>query len=134
MLREALPESIIPTHYLVDLTPCFSDPFVYKGKVEIQLSIISRCNSITLNCKEITIQSAQINSLVATNISYSDDLGRATFLFPTDVNPGSMLLSISFTALHNDKMVGFYRSAFSNKHLLVSQFEPCDCRRAYLLF
>ncbi|KAG9133475.1 hypothetical protein Leryth_013287 [Lithospermum erythrorhizon] len=55
--------------------------------------------------------------------------------FGEDLNTGVGILSISFEGTLNDRMKGFYRSAYEHngekKNMAVTQFEPADARRCF---
>ncbi|KAJ3387394.1 hypothetical protein HDU92_001972 [Lobulomyces angularis] len=144
-LREVLCSDVKPTHYVVDITPNF-ESFIFNGVVDIHLTINENLKEITCNANELDIQAASIIIIdfdpqknltqVATKIDYDKKFERVTFTFNDTISKGAKaILNLKFTGKHNDNMVGFYRSGFKKdnqqKWLLVTQFEACDCRRAF---
>lgn len=107
--REVLSENVIPTHYLVDLTPNL-DTFTFAGKVTIGICILPRSNhpdlevkaetsTITCNAVELTVETACVGSLKASNISFDEPTGRVTFTFASPVPVGKCQLVIEFQGL-----------------------------------
>ncbi|KAJ3182652.1 Aminopeptidase 2 mitochondrial [Geranomyces variabilis] len=138
--REVLPAT--PVHYRVEITPDLVN-FVYKGVVDIDLKVKETISTIVCNSNELKIHSASVktvfqkteSSQTATKISYDEKVQTASFDFPNAIEAGSTAtLHIEFEGKHNDKMAGFYRSSYTRdgvkKHMVVTQFEATDCRRA----
>jgi aminopeptidase N len=80
--RETLCPTILPTHYLVDLTPCLKT-FKFAGKVVIDLDVTAPSNTITCNAVELEISSATILLKTGTTLTstwtFDEPTGRSPF-------------------------------------------------------
>ncbi len=137
--NHALGANIIPYNYELFFEPNFSD-FKYKGEEKIYLKISKPTKNITLNSSEIEISNASITSkkeLQECKFDFDEKNERVTFYFEKAVS-GEVFLEIKFTGIHNDKMVGFYRSKYfeekKEKYFMTTQFEAADARRAFPCF
>ncbi|KAI9142649.1 aminopeptidase [Paraphysoderma sedebokerense] len=142
--REVLPKLVLPSHYLVNLTPNFDD-FSFAGSVDITVKFNGPTNTIAVNTNELKIHSAALKNVTmktqqvfnATDIAFNQPLEQTTFTFPSEFPAGTeAVLSIQFQGTMNDRMVGFYRSSYTDKdgkkkHMGVTQFEATDARRAF---
>ncbi|KAI8907048.1 peptidase family M1-domain-containing protein [Powellomyces hirtus] len=140
--REILPATVKPTHYRVELTPDLVG-FEFKGVVDVSLKVNEKITTIVCNANELKIQSATVTSVYmktentqpATKITLDEKAETVTFEFANAIEAGATAtLHIEYTGIHNDKMAGFYRSSYTKdgekKHMVVTQFEATDCRRA----
>ncbi|KAJ3214021.1 Aminopeptidase 2 mitochondrial [Dinochytrium kinnereticum] len=145
--REVLPKWLIPSKYTVKITPDL-ETFKFKGTVSIECAVHETTKKITVNTNEIEVLKASVvvhhlkneTSQVATSITYDKALERVTFEFEQEIPQGATaIVSADFTGIHNDQMAGFYRSSYTDKdgnkqHMVVTQFEATDCRRAFPSF
>ncbi|ORZ34473.1 aminopeptidase [Catenaria anguillulae PL171] len=142
--REILPTNVVPTHYNVELTPDL-ESFTFEGSVDIQVKIVEATSVVKVNVKELELHAARISlshnkaekTLLAASITDDSHTEQATITFPEELPAGAQAtLSITFKGIHNDKMAGFYRSGYKDnegkqKHMVVTQFEATDARRAF---
>ncbi|KAJ1663192.1 hypothetical protein IW140_004913 [Coemansia sp. RSA 1813] len=142
--RELLPTNVTPIHYDLLLAPDL-DKLTYTGKVSIKLRINEATDKIVLHANELEIKDVHMTSaaleseapLKATSIALEKDDETLHLAFAQQVPAGSdATLTISFGAILNDLMVGFYRSAYTDaqgnpKFMATTQFEPTDARRAF---
>ncbi|ODV58291.1 M1 family metallopeptidase [Ascoidea rubescens DSM 1968] len=142
--REILPANIKPIRYDLTLEPDF-ETFKFNGSLNLHLFVIEPSNSITLNSLEIDILSATLSDNKSfsnekpSSIEFNEKLQQVSFKFnKTFKKDSSLILSIKFIGLLNDKMAGFYRSSYikdgKTKYLATTQMEPTDCRRAFPCF
>ncbi|KAJ3102561.1 Aminopeptidase 2 mitochondrial [Phlyctochytrium planicorne] len=145
--REVLPTWVTPRKYTVKMFPNL-ETFKFKGVVSIECAVNETTNKVTVNANEIEVQKASVvvhnlkteTSQVATSITYDKALERVTFQFANDIPAGATaVITAEFTGIHNDQMAGFYRSSYTDKdgnkqHMVVTQFEATDCRRAFPSF
>ncbi|KAI9209573.1 peptidase family M1-domain-containing protein [Polychytrium aggregatum] len=139
--REVLPGNVTPVHYAINITPNLGGDFVFAGSVAIKVKVNEATTSIVTNANELDVKTAKVTvdgvSQEATSITYEKELERVTFTFADALAAGSeATLELAFTGVHNDKLAGFYRSAYtgadgSKKHLVVTQFEATDARRCF---
>ncbi|KAJ1564901.1 Aminopeptidase 2 mitochondrial, partial [Cladochytrium tenue] len=145
--REVLPTCVVPAHYTVSITPNL-ESFVFSGIIDIEVAVKETTKVITVNSNELEIQKASVvvrlakteTAQEAAAVTFDKALERVSFEFGHEIPAGaSATLHVEFTGVHNDKLAGFYRSAYTDgdgnkKHIVVTQFEPTDCRRAFPSF
>ena len=66
----------------------------------------------------------------------SHEKEQVTINFDKTINESSVVLSIEFTGILNDRLHGFYRSSYEDENgnqkiMACTQFEPTDARRAF---
>lgn len=137
---ERLPKTITPVNYNIRLKPNLK-AFTFEGSEDIDIEIVKPTSEVTVNSVEIEIQDVvyvakDTNDTVKGTISYDVEDEKATFKFPTDLQPGHGRLSLTFTGILNDKMKGFYRSKYTSpdgeeRYSAVTQFEATDARRSF---
>ena len=123
-------------NYDIQFEPIFSD-FTFKG-IEILSFKTSSSNKFVLNCAEIKIQKCYIISNSKTiDTSFKLDAKKETLSLSTKSNvTGKIKLCIEYTGILNDRLLGFYRSKYTDskgktKYLATTQFEAADARRAF---
>ncbi|KAF9985042.1 Aminopeptidase 2 mitochondrial [Mortierella antarctica] len=140
----ALERSIIPIHYNLKIVPCPVN-FSFLGECSVEICIADPTFGITLNAKELNIQTATARdnlspteySVTATSVSYNVEEETITLEFPQILYVGtSWVLDIAYIGLVNDKLNGFYRSVYTdadnNVHqLTTTQFQSTHARRAF---
>ncbi|KAJ3113183.1 Aminopeptidase 2 mitochondrial [Phlyctochytrium bullatum] len=145
--REVLPKWLTPRKYNVRITPDL-ETFKFKGTVSIECAVNESTKKVSVNVNEIEVSKASVTvhhmktetSQVATAITYDKKLERVTFEFDQEIPAGATaVVNAEFTGIHNDQMAGFYRSSYTDaagnkKHIVVTQFEATDCRRAFPSF
>jgi puromycin-sensitive aminopeptidase len=135
---ERLAKSFTPYHYDIHITPDLP-AHTFKGKVHIKAKITEEIKIIKLNSADLIISSAQIsqdNHNQTAGVEY--DKGNELIILNLDKSLSSnkeATVIIEYSGILNDKMHGFYRSAYKNdkgvdKLLAVTQFESTDARRA----
>ncbi|HTB97713.1 MAG TPA: M1 family metallopeptidase [Terracidiphilus sp.] len=133
---QRLPDSVIPTHYALTLTPDLKAA-VYTGSETIDVVLKDPTRSITLNSIEIAFQSASITaSGISQNASVALDASKqqATLVVPNLLAAGKATLTIAFTGMLNNQLRGFYLSKTAQRNYAVTQFEATDARRAFPCF
>lgn len=130
-----------PHRYTITLKPDF-ERFTFEGEETIRLALARPTREITLHSKELSIAVAEVikgsEKVFALKIRYDAKRETATFVFPKVLPKGELSLRLQFTGILNDKMRGFYRSAYTvdgkQEHLATTQFEATDARRAFPCF
>ena len=134
-----LPGVAVPRAYDLRLTPDLSS-FTFDGEVAISIELSAPTREITLNTIELEIKDALIRHAdgepVSGSPSYDTAAETVTITFPSELRPGDATLWMSFSGILNDRLRGFYRSAYLDGegrecHLASTQFEPTDARRAF---
>ncbi|KAJ1943845.1 hypothetical protein GGF37_002466 [Kickxella alabastrina] len=142
--RELLPTNVSPIHYDLHLAPDL-DALTYTGEVHIKVRINEATDNIVLHSNELEIKEASLTStalqsgasISASSITLKKDDETAHLAFAQALPNGSeATLSLKFSGILNDLMVGFYRSKYTDaqgntKNMATTQFEPTDARRAF---
>ncbi|KAA8498243.1 Puromycin-sensitive aminopeptidase [Porphyridium purpureum] len=155
--RVLLADAVAPVRYVLTLEPCLDAPaegqkpddvFVFDGHVAIELDVRRATANIEVNAHELTAHSAVLKAadgvsdagVAVTGMHH--DVKKQVLTIQTDkeLALGKCVLEIHFKGSLNDKMAGFYRSAYKDaasgaqKYMAVTQFEPTDARRAFPCF
>ncbi len=136
-----LDRNITPIVYSITFEPDLKK-FTFQGKESVTFKAVKPFSSITLHSAELKIKKAWLcgaklkADLPAKKISYNEKFETATFDFGRSVKPGEAnCLCVEFEGIHNDKMHGFYRTAYTVKGEkrwgVATQFEATDARRAF---
>lgn len=137
-----LPRTAVPKRYQIYLEPD-SAKSTFSGKVDIATSISTESDEILLNAAELTIASAQAvdkNGRVhKATFRLDADNERVILKFEKQLPAGEWKVQLAFNGTLNDKLRGFYRSAYKDdngkEHILaVTQCEPTDARRIFPCF
>ncbi|MBC7997003.1 MAG: M1 family peptidase, partial [Leptolyngbya sp.] len=137
-----LPRTAVPKRYQIHLAPEI-EKGLFSGNVDIAVAISTETDEILLNAVELIIESAQavdINGRVhKASFSLDADNERVMLKFGKHLPPGDWKVQIDFRGTLNDKLHGFYRSAYKDdngkEHVLaVTQCEPTDARRIFPCF
>jgi len=141
--EELLPVTVVPIHYDLVLTPDIQKSR-FDGIVNITVDVRVATNTISLHANELYFTDATFVGEDGETIQYigANLLKKkmtATFTFEKELPTGKGFLRIAFEGVHNDDLVGFYRSTYtakdgSRKTLVTTQFEPIDARRAFPCF
>ncbi len=134
-----LPENVKPARYDLTLTPDLVG-FTFSGSESIDIAILEPTSEIVLNCAEIDIQSSSLSmggeTQIPTETVFDENAETVTFEFGSELTAGQATLSIEFTGELNDRLLGFYRSAYTDsdgkeRYLAATQFESTDARRSF---
>jgi aminopeptidase N/puromycin-sensitive aminopeptidase len=133
---QRLPDSVIPEHYALTLTPDLKNA-TFTGSEKIDVLIKQPLDSITLNAAEIKFASitAELNGKkLKASVTEDDQKQQATFKFDKTLSAGRITLSIEYTGILNNELRGFYLSKTAKRNYAVTQFESTDARRAFPSF
>ena len=137
--RHRLPGDAKPSHYTIVLDPDL-ERAVFRGSVDIDLAVAQTTDALVCNALHLEILAADVSdgsggvrTLVAT---VDPELERVTFSDGDPIPAGAHTLSVRFTGELNDKLVGFYRSTFTDpegtvRTLATTQFEATHARQAF---
>ncbi|EFA76269.1 puromycin-sensitive aminopeptidase-like protein [Heterostelium album PN500] len=139
--RLLLPDNVVPSKYVLHFTPNFEN-FTFSGTADIHLKVNRPTKTIVLHCIEVKVHSALFaGSNHANKIEYSEAEEVVVLHFENEITVVSdhQVLSITFEGIHNDKLVGFYKSSYKgvngeDRHIVTTQFEPTDARRCFPCF
>lgn len=127
---------IVPIHYRIVLEPDFHT-FTFHGEVEIHAQCQGPLTRIDIDAAELNIESCSVMcNGNAINTATSTDESRETLTLTTDAPVDkSCIITIQYSGILNDKLLGFYKSQYSDgpdtKYLATTQFEAADARRAF---
>lgn len=128
-----LPLNVKPINYDLKLKPDL-EKFKFSGNVAINYVAKEVPECIILHANELEITGGHIGENPLTVVTYSQASETATLEFQESIAPNG-LLSLDFQGVLNDKMKGFYRTAFKlddqTVNAATTQFEATDARRCF---
>jgi puromycin-sensitive aminopeptidase len=133
-----LPADVLPSHYDISLKPDLT-AFTFAGSERITLSVRKPTKRVVLHAVELKISKAAVAQggaeQPAAKIRYDAKLEAAVIEFAKPLKKGEAVLSLDFTGELNDKMHGFYRTAYTadgeKRWGAATQFEATDARRCF---
>ncbi len=134
-----LPRHVVPTRYDLRLEPDLTTS-TFAGDQTVTILIHEPTAEISLNAAELAIASATVENPQGVTchgaVTLDESLERCRITFPTTLGAGTWSLRIVFKGILNEKLRGFYRSAYQDragkpKLLAATQFEATDARRAF---
>jgi puromycin-sensitive aminopeptidase len=140
-----LPYTVEPHRYEIQVAPDLESS-TFSGEVRIESTVHETTDSIVLHASELTIESAQLHvgtdaALEAIEARPSLDAENERLVLSSDrpLAPGPITIVITFSGILNDRLVGFYRSTFTDSGgtdhaIATTQFEATDARRAFPCF
>ena len=139
-----LPYWTQPEHYDLFFSPDLNKS-TFIGSETLSLKLEKESKYIVLNSKDLIVHKASIsnknnlNKSLPAKVFINSELEQVTFNFSQSLAPGNYQLEIKFSGILNDKLVGFYRSSFTDssgkKHFIATtQMEPTDARRMFPCF
>ncbi len=136
--RFRLDKSIQPKHYAIEITPNL-DEFTFLGTETIEIKAKQSFSKITLHALDLRVSKIRLTnsstSLTAKRTVKNKELETITFDFGKRLPAGKWFLSLNFQGFLNDKMHGFYRTAYQVKGQdcwgAATQFEATDARRCF---
>jgi len=136
-----LGDEVLPRTYRLTLAPDL-DRAVFAGEVEIDVEITTPVEAIVLNAVDLEITSASVSIAGASHecsVSIDTETERATLDPGISLPAGPATVTMVFTGILNDQLVGFYRSTFVDpdgvtRTIATTQMEATDARRAFPCF
>jgi puromycin-sensitive aminopeptidase len=137
-----LARSLVPSAYRISLTPDL-EAATFVGRVEIDVYVSAGVSALVLNALDVTLGHAVIvagETTYRSGVAVLDDkYETATFPFDDVLPAGPATITIDYTGVLNDLLVGFYRSTFVDAQgvthtIATTQFEHSDARRAFPCF
>jgi puromycin-sensitive aminopeptidase len=129
-----LPNNVVPRSYKLYLAPDL-EAGSFSGHVTIEAEVVIRtevivCNNDGLNIGAVTVNGEPCESTVDAELERMSITGAAGF------EAGPVEIHITFNGQFNEKLVGFYRSTFSDEDgkehtLATTQFEATHARKAF---
>jgi puromycin-sensitive aminopeptidase len=133
-----LPRTVVPGRYDLTLAPDLAAA-TFDGSETIAVEVVEPTAAVVLNALDMEIDEATAEvgdeRLVAA-VTFDEATERATLTFDRALPAGPATLQLRFRGVLNDKLVGFYRSTFTDDagatHVLATtQMEATDARRAF---
>jgi aminopeptidase N len=128
-----LPKSVIPLHYMIDLTPDL-ERLTLAGVEVVDVEVREPTARLTLNAVGMTLDTAAID-LQRAEVTLDTATETATLSFPQALAVGEHQLRIGFTARINSFARGLffvdYPTDKGTRRMLSSQLEPADARRIF---
>src|SRR5262245_42548262 len=113
-----LPLDVEPTHYDIELEPDL-EKFTFSGSESISLLVRKPVSRIMLHAMDLKVSKAELRSpmgsapVAAAKIRWDKEKETITLEFSKKLKKGPAELHLEFTGELNDKMHGFYRTAYS---------------------
>lgn len=124
-----LPKNVVPTNYVIELTPYLdtndTNKFTFKGQSKIDLVIKQNTKTITFHANNLNLsniileyslsenQSKQIDN-IKPEINKQKDFVTLTLEEELNSTLKNVKLSLHFTGVLNDNLRGFYRSSYQD--------------------
>jgi puromycin-sensitive aminopeptidase len=134
-----LPRAVVPTRYDIRLEPDLT-ALTFRGEEIVAVTVAEPVTEIVLNAVDLAIDTAELANDAGACLAAAATLDEATercrLAFAQPVAPGAWRLRLAFRGSLNDKLRGFYRSAYkdaagTSRTLAATQFEATDARRAF---
>jgi puromycin-sensitive aminopeptidase len=134
-----LPTTVVPSHYDLELAPDL-DAATFAGSVAITVEVTAPVNELVLHALDLDLTATWLERVDGTRLEVTAALDPitevATLVLSGTAEPGPWTLHSRFTGVLNDKLVGFYRSTFTDDDgathaLACTQFESTHARRAF---
>lgn len=128
---------IVPVHYDLTFEPDFSN-FTFSAKEILDVKITQPTKTITLDAAELRVKKCHVVSgkqKIPAKAKLDEKKESLAILVPKKIR-GTAQITIEFSGILNDRLVGFYRSQYKDKsgktkYLATTQFEAADARRAF---
>jgi puromycin-sensitive aminopeptidase len=135
-----LPRSVTPSRYDLLLEPDLDDAS-FAGSEDVGVTIHEPVTEIVLNAKELEVTDARLvapdgTELRVDKVREDAEAERIHVELAATADPGAWTLHLAFRGRLNDKLVGFYRSVYTDdegaSHVIATtHFEATDARRAF---
>ena len=135
-----LPRSVLPARYVLTIEPDI-DAASFAGTEAVSVEIVEPVDRIVLNAVALEIDDTWIEpagggARITATVTVDEDNERVVFELERTAAPGAWVLHASFRGVLNDKLIGFYRSTFTDDEgneeaLAVTQFEATHAREAF---
>jgi aminopeptidase N len=131
-LREVLPDTVVPIHYDLALSPD-ADALIFQGKVAITVEVRRATPAVALDAVGLTLRHATVDDGKQALVTSHETLGRITLNFGTALPPGRHVLSRDYAGKIGRSTLGFfamdYASADGPRRTLATNFEPTAARQ-----
>ncbi len=134
-----LPTTVVPSHYDLELAPDL-DAATFAGTAAVTVIATEAVDELILHALDLEISEAWLEGPEGERIeatpTFDAPSETVTLALSATAGPGAWTLHTTFTGELNDKLVGFYRSTFTDdagatQTLACTQFESTHARRAF---
>ena len=130
--REVLPDTVVPTHYDLTLSPDAS-ALTFRGQVTVAITVRAATADVVLNSSGLVLEHARVDGGTDAVVTYENKLGRARLHFGAAIAPGSHALSIDYSGKISHATLGFfamdYATPAGRRRTLATNFEPAHARQ-----
>ena len=133
-----LPLTVTPSHYDLALAPDL-DAATFTGHQSVEVEVHEAVDHLVLHALDLDITEAWLQQgavRLDITVAFDAKAETATLALAGTAQPGAWTLHAAFAGELNDKLVGFYRSTFTDdagqtRTLATTQFESTHARRAF---
>ncbi len=133
-----LPTNVLPRRYDLELEPDL-DAATFSGRVRIAVDVVDSTETIVMNGLELDVLEVVVDAGGETRdatATTDDEAERITVTLTEPLAPGDAVVDLRFTGVLNDKLVGFYRSTFTDRDgtehaMATTQMEATYARQAF---
>jgi hypothetical protein len=133
-----LPTTVTPRHYDLTLAPDLVDA-TFSGTASIEVDVHEPVATVHLHALDLVVTQARVEQAgrsLAAIVHLDETTEQAVLSLDTDLDLGPAVVHLEFSGTLNDKLVGFYRSTFTDhegrsRTLACTQFESTHARRAF---
>ncbi len=134
-----LPTTVVPSHYDLELAPDL-EAATFAGTAEVTLIVTEAVDELILHALDLEIAEAWLEGSEGERLdapaTFDTPSETVTLALSGTAEPGAWTLHTRFTGVLNDKLVGFYRSTFTDddgttRTLACTQFESTHARRSF---
>jgi len=130
-VRQVLPDTVVPTHYDLALSPD-AGALTFSGKVAITVDVTAATNDVVLNAVGLTFQHATLDGSADAVVTLEKKTGRATLRFAVPIQKGQHVLTMAYTGRIGLSTLGFFAMDYSGpngpRRTLATNFEPAYAR------
>ncbi len=130
-LREVLPDSVLPVHYDLTLSPD-ADALAFTGRVAITINVRASTPKVSLNAVGLAFDHATLDGAKSAIVTLDDRLGRAELKFNSAITTGPHILSIDYHGKIGQTTLGFFAMDYVGpdgpRRTLATNFEPAAAR------
>ncbi|MCB0961279.1 MAG: M1 family metallopeptidase [Acidimicrobiales bacterium] len=136
--RNRLPTTVVPSHYDLELAPDL-DAATFAGREEVTLVLTEPTDELVLHALDLEVDEVWLEvhgERIEATASFDEATETMGLALAATAPAGPATLHAAFRGVLNDKLVGFYRSTFTDdegttRTLACTQFESTHARRAF---
>jgi aminopeptidase N len=130
--REVLPDTVVPTHYDLVLSPN-AEALTFRGKLTIAVAVRAATPDVVLNSVGLVFAHVNVDGAGAAVVTLDARLGQAKLHFNSPLAAGTHTLAIDYSGKIGRTTLGFFAMDYSSpagpRRTLATNFEPAHARR-----